>query len=94
MAENLPPSSPDVTESRSLNLPETSGPHRPGMGLLYILFRYIYIYIYIYEYTYTNIDIYRVAQKEYTLIHQIFGICVYIFLGHSVYICTYESINE
>jgi hypothetical protein len=33
MADNLPPSSADVTESRSLNLPESSGPHRPVMGL-------------------------------------------------------------
>jgi hypothetical protein len=34
MAENLPPSSADVTESGSLNLPEHSGPHRAVMGLL------------------------------------------------------------
>jgi hypothetical protein len=33
MADNLPPSSADVTESGSLNLPEPSGPHRPVMGL-------------------------------------------------------------
>jgi hypothetical protein len=33
-ADNLPPSSADVTESGSLNLPEPSGPHRPVMGLL------------------------------------------------------------
>jgi hypothetical protein len=37
MADNLPPSSADVTESGSLNLPESSGPHRPVMGLLYLL---------------------------------------------------------
>jgi hypothetical protein len=37
MADNLPPSSADVTESGSLNLPEHSGPHRPVMGLLYLL---------------------------------------------------------
>jgi hypothetical protein len=36
----LPPSSADVTESGSLNLPEPSGPHRPVMGLLYL---YLYI---------------------------------------------------
>jgi hypothetical protein len=36
MADNLPPSSADVTEYGSLNLPETSGPHRPVMGLRYI----------------------------------------------------------
>jgi hypothetical protein len=36
MAEHLPPSSADVTESESCNLPETSGPHRPVMGLLYL----------------------------------------------------------
>jgi hypothetical protein len=36
MADNLPPSSADVTESGSLNLPEPSGPHRPVMGLLYL----------------------------------------------------------
>jgi hypothetical protein len=34
-ADNLAPSSADVTESGSLNLPETSGPHRPVM--LYLL---------------------------------------------------------
>jgi hypothetical protein len=37
MADNLPPSIADVTESGSLNLPEPSGPHRPVMGLLYLL---------------------------------------------------------
>jgi hypothetical protein len=36
MADNLPRSSADVTESGSLNLPEPSGPHRPVMGLLYL----------------------------------------------------------
>jgi hypothetical protein len=35
MADNLPPSSVDVTKSGSLNLPEPSGPHRPSMGLFY-----------------------------------------------------------
>jgi hypothetical protein len=45
-AENLPPSSVDVTDSGSLNLPEHSGPHRPVMGMIYL---YIYIYIYIYD---------------------------------------------
>jgi hypothetical protein len=39
MADNLRPSSTDVMESGSLNLPEPSGPHRPVMGLLYL---YIY----------------------------------------------------
>jgi hypothetical protein len=38
MADNLPPSSADVTESGSLNLPEPSGPRRPVMGLLYFVF--------------------------------------------------------
>jgi hypothetical protein len=38
MADNLPPSSTDVTESGSLNLPESSGPHRPVMGMLYFYF--------------------------------------------------------
>jgi hypothetical protein len=37
MADNLPPSSADVTESGSLNLPEPPGHHRPVMGLLYLL---------------------------------------------------------
>jgi hypothetical protein len=37
MADNLPPLSANVMESRSLNLPESSGPHRPVMGLLYLL---------------------------------------------------------
>jgi hypothetical protein len=35
MADNLPPSSADVMESGSLNLPEPSGPHRPVIGILY-----------------------------------------------------------
>jgi hypothetical protein len=43
MADNLPPSSADVTESGSLNLPETSGPHRPVMGLLYLFFPFFTI---------------------------------------------------
>jgi hypothetical protein len=36
MAENLSPSSADVTESGNLTLPETSGPHRLVMGMLYL----------------------------------------------------------
>jgi hypothetical protein len=36
MADNLPPSSADVTDSGSLNLPEPSGLRRPVMGLLYL----------------------------------------------------------
>jgi hypothetical protein len=43
MADNLPPSSADVTESGSLNLPEPSGPHRPVMGLIYLLQRDVMI---------------------------------------------------
>jgi hypothetical protein len=35
-ADNLAPSSADVTESGSLNLPKPSGPHRAVMGLLYL----------------------------------------------------------
>jgi hypothetical protein len=35
--DSLSPSSADVIESASLNLPEPSGPHRPVMGLLYLL---------------------------------------------------------
>jgi hypothetical protein len=35
MADNLPPSSADVTESGSLNLPELSGPRRPVVGLFF-----------------------------------------------------------
>jgi hypothetical protein len=35
IADNLPPSSADVTESGSLNPLEPSGPHRAVMGLLY-----------------------------------------------------------
>jgi hypothetical protein len=35
MADNLPPSSDDVTDSGSINLPEPSGPYKPVMGLLY-----------------------------------------------------------
>jgi hypothetical protein len=37
MADNLPPSSAAVTESGSLNFPETSGAHRPVIGLLYMI---------------------------------------------------------
>jgi hypothetical protein len=36
MADNLPPSSADVMQSGSLNLPEPSGPHRPVMWMLYL----------------------------------------------------------
>jgi hypothetical protein len=43
MADNLPPSSADVTESGSLNLPEPFGPHRPVMGMLYLTRYYIQI---------------------------------------------------
>jgi hypothetical protein len=35
MADNLPPSSADVTEYGILNLPEPSGPHRRVMGMLF-----------------------------------------------------------
>jgi hypothetical protein len=35
IADNLPPSSANVTESGSLNLSEYCGPHRLVMGLLY-----------------------------------------------------------
>jgi hypothetical protein len=45
MADNVPPSSADVTESGSLNLPEPSGPHRPVMGLLYLYMRLYYFSI-------------------------------------------------
>jgi hypothetical protein len=38
MAKILPPSSANVTESESLILPEPSEPHRPVMGLLYLVF--------------------------------------------------------
>jgi hypothetical protein len=42
MADNLPPSSADVTESGNLNLPEPSEPHRPVMGLkVSIVFKYV-----------------------------------------------------
>jgi hypothetical protein len=44
MADNLPPSTADVTESGSLNLPEPSGTHKPVMGLHY-MFLYIIAYI-------------------------------------------------
>jgi hypothetical protein len=36
MADNLPPSSADVTESGSLDLSESSGPHKAVMGMLYL----------------------------------------------------------
>jgi hypothetical protein len=43
-ADNQQPSSADVTESGSLNLPEPSGPHGPVMGMLFynleLLIRY------------------------------------------------------
>jgi hypothetical protein len=50
MADNLPPSSADVMESGSFNLPEHSGPHRPVMGLLYV---YIYVVYNVYNIVYT-----------------------------------------
>jgi hypothetical protein len=37
MAKNLPALSADVVESGSLNLPKPYRPHRPVMGLLYLL---------------------------------------------------------
>jgi hypothetical protein len=43
MADNLPLSSVDVTESGTLNLPEPSGPHRPVMGLFY-LYHYLFTF--------------------------------------------------
>jgi hypothetical protein len=57
MADNLPHSRADVTESGCLNFQEPFEPHRPVMGLLYI-FTYIYIYIlYIYSiYTHAHTD--------------------------------------
>jgi hypothetical protein len=40
MADNLPPSSADITESGSL--PEPAGPHTPVMGLFYLyLFTFV-----------------------------------------------------
>jgi hypothetical protein len=45
MTDNLRPSSADITESGSLNLPEPSGPHRPVMGMLYLLIIIIIIII-------------------------------------------------
>jgi hypothetical protein len=47
MADNLLPSSADVAEPGSLNLPEPSGPHRPVMGLLYL---YLLLQCVIYSY--------------------------------------------
>jgi hypothetical protein len=41
MADKLPTSSADVTASGSLNLSEPSGPHRPVMGMLYLIYIYI-----------------------------------------------------
>jgi hypothetical protein len=38
MADNLPPSSADVPQSGSLNIPEPSGPHRLVIGMLYLTF--------------------------------------------------------
>jgi hypothetical protein len=35
--DNLPPSSADVTESGSLNIPEPSGSHKPVVGMLLLL---------------------------------------------------------
>jgi hypothetical protein len=47
VADNLPSSSADVMEFGSLNLPEPSGPHRPVMAILYLIYVYIYTYIHI-----------------------------------------------
>jgi hypothetical protein len=43
MGDNLPPSSANVTESGSLNLPESYGPHRPVMGMPYLFLPYFRI---------------------------------------------------
>jgi hypothetical protein len=43
MADNLPPSSANVTESGSLKLPEPSGPHRAVMAMLYLYLYYFCI---------------------------------------------------
>jgi hypothetical protein len=44
-ADNLLPSSADVTESENLNLSEPSGPHRAVMELLYLLLCVKVIYL-------------------------------------------------
>jgi hypothetical protein len=54
MVDNLPPSSADVTEYGSLNLSETSGPHRPVMGLLYFTFTRFERYLLILRRCYTS----------------------------------------
>jgi hypothetical protein len=45
MAENLPPSSADVTESGNLNLPRILWAHRPVMGLFYFYLLLISIFL-------------------------------------------------
>jgi hypothetical protein len=64
MADNLPPSSADVTESRGLNIPEPSQPHRPAMGLLYLyLFLKKIVYVKLMHYCRIFIEKYcRVKQ--------------------------------
>jgi hypothetical protein len=64
MADNLPPSSADVTESGSLNLPEPSGPHRHVMGLLYLTLPFNFVLILNYRFQ-TNDDQTTDAYTEY-----------------------------
>jgi hypothetical protein len=74
-ADNPPPSSADVTESGSLNLPEPSGPHRPVMGMVCLflpfeslmkchsaVWQYVWIISNIYTYIYIDIDIYMLTD--------------------------------
>jgi hypothetical protein len=44
MADNLLPSSADVTESGSLKFPELSGPHRPVMEYFTLQMTDLFIY--------------------------------------------------
>jgi hypothetical protein len=61
-ADNLPHSRVDVTESGSLKFPETPGPHRPVIGLLYLFYLYIYtVYI---QYIYTHTDTHAYTHER------------------------------
>jgi hypothetical protein len=60
-AEILPPSSADVTESGSLNLPELSEPHRPVMGMLYF---------YLHTWWKTSLSN---LNKTYNIVYEVYG---------------------
>jgi hypothetical protein len=80
-ADNLPPSSADVTESGSLNLPEPFWPYRSVMGMLYLLVRRLYVTC---EYRYSNFEAEAVVYMSYFLRGLMFQVNVVITTGELV----------